>query len=510
MKHLLLIFLIVLFSCEKFEPATPVDGIILVFVSPDPDKAFEPGQNIEFEANVADEVVDIRKLKLRWISDVDGVLTTQNIPADGVCKYSSDNLSHDRHIITCEVFNEDNAIFSKSITIYNAIALTATATIHQVSVSWSTANVSDFISYKLYRSDNPFGIAAESNLILENTDVNATSFDDKTAILGKQVYYHVTVQRQGGLNFKSPSVPVIPGEPLVLNYPIKKVITDSVRNFAYAIIDPGNFSENRTGYGLTIIDLNDLSEKKRILTTLRFADLDMDPEGKYLFVGGDNTIHKIDLATLSVKQSITVNNRIQHLEVGSNNRLYYHVHYSASNYSNEFRIVDLLNKTELQHQYTGGIGNWGFYMGDCEIDATNNTIFHVSTLSSATLSKFTTTADIFSNLVNKDPNGYAEKLIYRNGLLFWDESVFDSDLNLLAGFENPPGSPVHIVDASPNGKLMLGFEHVFDVTTQSIKNAIPASYNFGSFIKNNDMVLIKVDNPNSRDYTSTIYYYRLP
>ena len=83
---------------------------VVVITSPDDGDIFKAGEEIEFEAIVADVEDAADSLDIVWESDVDGVLSTGAADADGTVGFSTDGLSVGEHIITITVTDTDGNV----------------------------------------------------------------------------------------------------------------------------------------------------------------------------------------------------------------------------------------------------------------------------------------------------------------------------------------------------------------------------------------------------------------
>ncbi|MEO7990834.1 MAG: hypothetical protein ABI663_14905 [Chryseolinea sp.] len=508
-KILFLLVTMLVFGCteEPKKEFTSLSEISVDIISLFNNKPFVPGELIDFQGIVNTGVPnDLTKLKSRWISDKDGVLIEQNVKENGTSFFSTNSLSKNVHEITFEVRNEIGSILIKKIVIFNAIKLTISKeNNYSVTVRWSSMPVSDFHSYKLYRS-SPFNGMPDPPLIAEITDFADSIFVDTTAILGQPNYYQVYVDRTSNIDFCSRAVSTVPGEFVTVDYPLLKIVADNKRNYFYGIVAPPTmYYQNKTGYGVVFVNTETLSVEKRILDTVRFTDFDIDPSGDYLYLCANDKIYKVSLATQELIEIIPLLNAVRLLEIGSNSRLYYHVAPAGKNIY-QFRIVDLSTGTELSYKYVGDPAYWSFEGGDFEVDDSDNTIFHGGQF----LTRFSAADDEFSSPKQVQAgDGYYDNMIYRNGFIFWNYGLYDKELNFLGYFANAHGKE-NIYDASPNGTLAIGSNNLYSASTRTILKEIPMSfYQRAVFLNSKRLALVSTE-MNSIDetvYHSTIYVY---
>jgi hypothetical protein len=486
----------VLISCDQEDVRISLDGM---YVNIDlPQRNESVGGRVEFLGLLhADTLKDITQLRGRWISDKDGILFEHPMEKNGRSNFTTDKLSRNIHEITFEVSNGHGISVQETITIQNVIHLTANGTGYSNRLEWTVPG-GNIKNLKLYRSTHSLQLKQDLP-ILRSADLSQLSFMDSTALLNDTRYYQLEAEFDGHV-INSNIASARAGIGLGMDYPLMKLVFDEKRNYAYGIVSPGSGNENQTGYGLVFINTTNPKVEKRILENIRFNDLDIDPQGDRLYVSQRNRkIYIIDLDTKEVAGTIDLQNYIRKLEVGSNNRLYFHVELAANN-NYEFRIVDLVTKTELPFKYSGNAGG-SFHRGDMDLDNSTNTIYFSGP------AKITTSFDIFSDMVGDDCCEAGESVVFRNGKVFVKHQLFNKDLVFLGNFIGKNGHEEHIYDCNADGTLAVGWYDLFNVSDRSIRKSIPAHYDQALFLNNNRLMLVDNSNPEYQRYRSIVYIY---
>jgi len=494
----LMFFLIALGSCEREDIGLSLEGMFVTISKPMNNEG--TGDTIQFVGvlHADDTLKDVTQLRARWISDKDGIFFEQSLDKKGFSTFSTDKLSQDIHEITFEVSNGFGATVQTKITIQNVIHLRANGTGYSNQLEW-TIGEGNLKNFKLYRSTHPLQLK-EKLPILTMTGAGQTSFSDTTALLNDVHYYQLEAEFDGGVIHSNVAYSR-GGFGLALTYPLMKVVFDAKRNYAYGIVSPeSGYDDNQSGYGLVFINTATLKVEKRILDNIRFNDLDIDPQGNRLYLSQRNKrIYSVDLDTKDVVETIDLENFIRKLEVGSNNRLYFHVEL-ASNNNYEFRIVDLVTKKELPFKYSGNAGG-SFYRGDIDLDISDNTLYFSGP------AKVTTSFDIFSDMVGVDCCDTGESVIFRNGNVFVKHQLFDKDLVFQGNFLGKNSNEEQIYDCNAEGTLAVGWDHLFNVSDRTIRKSIPAYFDKAIFLDDNRLMLVVNSNPGYQSYNSVVYIY---
>ena len=91
-------------------------GPTIVISSPSDGEVFEEGEQITFYATISDDADPISMLQLEWLSDVDGSLDDE--PADdNEIRFTIDDLSPGRHVISLEAVDTEGEISSSTVMI---------------------------------------------------------------------------------------------------------------------------------------------------------------------------------------------------------------------------------------------------------------------------------------------------------------------------------------------------------------------------------------------------------
>lgn len=506
-----LIFLV--FSCEKDESVTiDLDTVSVRIISPSNQHTMGPNDSITFVGQVnIEESNNYSGLKVVWESDMDGVLHEGGIDANGTTVVSNQKLSQNIHHLRLYIYNSENETIYDEVLVYNAIWL------YQIDhgnnhskIFWSKSEDNDFDAYELYRSYNKNDIK-NGFLVYTTTDIKDTTFLDTEAILGRKHFYKAFIRRKKnaptylGSNKDS----IIPGDFIKLNYPLYKVIKDPNRNYAYGIINTESiYKSNNTGYGLVFINTEKMEVEKRILEDVRFTDLDISPSGVNLYLcSRSNVVHRINLNSQDLESTHNIDLSAHKIEVGTD-RLYTHITPPTSG-STEFRIHDLTSNSSIEYSTTIPDAYSSFSHGDFEMGE-NGILFHGgSNSSNSELSKISTENDIFSLSNQWSSGNYQQPLIILNhNKLYWNHYLLDTELNILGEFLDN-GEDINIQAVSPNGYLALGWSRIFETQNRTITKKIPVYYNIATFLKNNYLLLINNENPNSNENNSTLFFYKL-
>ncbi|MCB0497801.1 MAG: hypothetical protein KDC79_16790 [Cyclobacteriaceae bacterium] len=508
-NSIIALFLLSFFACDNHNPSplfTSLDSLYVHINTPKNGTILIPGDTAKFEATVyGDTLLPTKGLRAVWKSSIDGILYEGEINSDFKTLFETDGLSKNIHIVTLNIYNEIDSIISDDVLVYNIIKLdTFNRTDNSLSFKWSKVNLDSASGYNLYRSRDNYTIT-EDDLLFTTMNVNDTVYKDTTAIMGYEYHYQVRVLFNEDLRIPSNILFVRPGIYNDLDFPLLKIQVDRERDLIYGVVAPKDLNDELDEYGIAIIDGENLQILHRILNSERLVDIDISPDNKYLFAATRNRIFKIDLNNLNEVSSMTVNNPINGIEVGKNNRLYYHIfpgQYCSCD--SEFRIVDTENNKVLPFITEIGAAYADYYKGEFTIDPETNTVYHGNDLSSPTLVKFSTNNDIFSDQIRKGGWSNTSKYIfYNNGKVFWDYALYDSNLERIGTFTKN-GNEVTILDASPDGTLALGWGGLFKIIDQSHYKNVPVPTERAKFINNHRLIIY------SNNYSkpqSVIYRY---
>jgi Icc-related predicted phosphoesterase len=513
--YLIIALVITIVSCKKEEDLLSQDELTVKITEPTNHEPLGINQGLTFKGVVSGIVsssTDLTLLNAQWISGKDGLIFESNLNGLGITTFTTTELSKNIHQITLNVTKLDGSIISDNINIYNAIKLLPIEkTNNSSTLTWCSIQDSNFQSFELYRSTSESSILQNTPIYVTN-NIQDSTFVDTTAILGQEYFYKVFLNRTSATpailesNFQS----IVAGEFIDTDYPILKILSDNARNYAYAIVNTRtNGYTNPTGYGLAFINLNNFEIDSRILQNVRFSDIDIDPSGNYLYAcSRSSTIHKINLNTKTLESTFTVSNSAHKIEVGTNNKLYYHITPPTSG-STEFRIYDLSNYLNTPFSTTIPAAYSSFSHGDFEIDPNNNLFHGGSNSTSPRISKIGTTNNTFS-LTNQLVGNSSSRVrtIFNNNKIYWNYRVYDIDLNPIGMFQGNFGNE-NICDVSPNGNCALGWSNLFNSNNQTILKNIPANYESGVFTNNNQLLIYQNYNPLFQQYESKIYLYNL-
>lgn len=483
--------------------------------SPNNEDTLTPGTMINFTGSVTGiDSMNEDSFTAIWSSNIDGVLHEESISNSKISPFSTSELSHTTHRIRLTVSNSAGEEKFDEITIYNSIRIYEIVNeSNRATISWSKANPEDFLSYRLFRSRYE-NVSTQGNaeLIYTTQNLQDTVFVDITATLGERHYYKVLFESKAlapdmiASNVKS----VVNGVSVQTDLPIYKMVSDSNRDYVYALVNTNSIYEsNASGYGLLFINTATREVEGRILTSTRFTDLSIDPTGNSLYLcSRSNQIHQINLDTQEPERIFNMAFPAHKIEVGNNQRLYYHITPPTSG-ATQFRIYDLENGTDIPYQSTMTAAYSSFRHGDFELGE-NNTIYHgESNSSNSNLSEITTTNDVFSLENQWDSNDYMlPSIILRDGTLFWNHLILDTSFNQIGSFILN-NQERNIQAVSPNGEKALTSGTLFHSSNQSVIKSIPAYFETSTFINDNEIIFAKSVNVIGNTFESTIFFYDL-
>lgn len=509
-----LLFIILFFSCSENDQETisDINSLSVKIITPTNAQTITPNNQLEFRGQItAISSLNFSRLKAVWSSDASGILNEGSINKDGETKFTLSGLSKNIHTIRLNIYNEIDDVVYDEIVIYNSIWLYPISDKKNTSsISWSKAEDSNFNGYDLYRSFNKNKIKnREEELIYSTNNLSDTIYIDDKALLGNNYYYRVYLKRKTispvyvGSNIDSITL----GDFKKLDFPISKIIRDADRNFAYGLVNIDNiYSTNSSGYGLVFINL-ETKEVSRILQNNRFTDLDIDASGNYLYLcSRSNLIHKVNLTTKQLESSFSIGSSAHKIEVGNNNKLYYH-NTPPSSGSTRFRIYDLANNKDITYSTTIPAAYQTFSHGDFELDANQNIFHGESNSSSAMLSKISTDNNTFSIAEQWDSGRYKlDQILLNNNKIYWNYEVFDSNLNRLGIFKDE-NENINIETVSPNGNLALGYARLFSTNNFTITKEIAIRYSIATFTENNQILFVNNEELIGNENISTLFFY---
>src|SRR5690606_436402 len=403
-----------------------------VFENPDSSKLFRGNINISYGNNSTQ--LNISDIEVIWRSNIDGILFQGN-PNDNLQSEINASLSKEVHTIYFEAsVPSENLTVKDSIILSNNIKLTTINTGKSVKLNWTQYEGNDFVSYSIYKEDfEPIAEIQDINT-LEYEDVELPSFIE-------DFEYQVIVNTSDnydhpiGSNIES----MHPGIFIEFPYYVFKLIKDPIRSKIYAIVRPQSNNDESDKYGILIIDTNTFEINSHILQDDRFADLDISPDGQYLFLCQERVekITKLNLDTIQAITFVTDTNEwgIHKIEVGNNNVLYCHRDPPASG-DTQFWIYNGNNGSLINGP------TYGLSHGDIELNNANNTIYAgESNTSNGRMYKLAVDGSSISFDSNYPiwPDGVSYPYPFillsdDNQNIFWEHFQLDLDLNVIRTF----------------------------------------------------------------------------
>jgi len=475
-----------------------------VFENPDSSKLFRGNINISYGNNSTQ--LNISDIEVIWRSNIDGILFQGN-PNDNLQSEINASLSKEVHTIYFEAsVPSENLTVKDSIILSNNIKLTTINTGKSVKLNWTQYEGNDFVSYSIYKEDfEPIAEIQDINT-LEYEDVELPSFIE-------DFEYQVIVNTSDnydhpiGSNIES----MHPGIFIEFPYYVFKLIKDPIRSKIYAIVRPQSNNDESDKYGILIIDTNTFEINSHILQDDRFADLDISPDGQYLFLCQERVekITKLNLDTLEATTFVTDTNEwgIHKIEVGNNNVLYCHRDPPTSG-DTQFWIYNGNNGSLINGP------TYGLSHGDIELNNANNTIYAgESNTSNGRMYKLAVDGSSISFDSNYPiwPDGVSYPYPFillsdDNQNIFWEHFQLDLDLNVIRTFD------ADIKACSPNNIYLSDFDKLYNFNDMSVVceyPELPPTENTSMvFMDDNTLIFCRAynTNVNQEEYT---YFFKL-
>jgi hypothetical protein len=481
------------------------NGIRGVFENPADQKIFKGKINLSDTLIVANTA-----LKIKWRSNIDGELFV-GIPNAKFESNFTTSLSKGLHKIYFEVYLGDNpTVMQKdSITISNVVKLEATPYKGRImKLNWSKYEGTDFVSYLIYNDSN--------TPLAEIKDINTIQYDySEIYELSKKHNYQVVVKTNSPAlineTLGSNIVTKITGDFISFPYFVRKMVKDPTRPKLYAIATPQDLDETPDKYGIVIINTDTFTIESHILTSTRFTDLSVSPDGQYLYLTQRHVdlITKVNLNTFSSSTIYTHTGGMgfENIEAAKSNLLYGF----AYNNTSYMQIINAQTGA-----YT--VASYGYSQGDMRYNsATDNLYLGESNTSDGNLYKINP-----SNFQNSIYN-LTQYPLYPGGIgypfpsvtisddmkyIFWDKFQLDTNLSLVRKFDTV------IRACSPSNKYLSDWGKVYDYTTMNTMFAFPSFGNYEYyrsdtyFIDDNTIITNKTYDPNDGS-PSYSYFFRI-
>lgn len=446
------------------------NGVQGVYEIPSTQKSFTG--KIEFleTANVSPN-----QLIVKWISDIDGELFVEH-PNNNWESTFTTTLSKGLHTISFEVYLGNNAelLQKDTIIISNVIELEATPHLGRImKLNWTKYEGSDFVSYLVYHDDN--------NPIAEITDSNTLQYDyPDTHSLTDPHPYQIVVKTSNpnwsNQTLGSNIVTKKTGDFLSIPYYIKKMVKDPVRNRLYAICTPNDLDEIPDKYGVIVINTDTFTVQDHILTTTRFTDLSVAPDGQFMYLTQRHVdkITKVNLNTFASNTitTYTGGNGFNNIEAGNNNLLYANVHQNSEN----FQLINALNGS-----YTEALNS--FYLGDMRYNSANDNLYYGELTSSGQIFKLNPSNIATGTYLTLPqfpafPGGvtypYPLVTVSDDGNhIFWDEYHLGPNLNVIRSFNE-----IYIHACSPSNQYLSDLNKLYDFNTMAVILNYPSFGNY--------------------------------
>lgn len=301
---------------------------IVNFVFPADGSEIDISAPAEFSATISDNSDSPQNISLEWISNLDGLLSTQSASSNGVASITVDNLSEGDHNIQIKATDSDGFIGGAVINISvkdipNSVILSpleGAAT--GIQLDWTVSDEPDFSNYKVYRSLNNNSNFEVIEII---NDVNTTTYFDNNVSIGQNYFYQIGVNfSTGDERFSNTQFLPFEGVSIYVGTQIEKMIVDPVRPLIYAL--------DKVNNSLLFIDTDEGVLEKTIAVGSSPTDLDMSLDGQKLYIAnfGSTQINVVDLNTQEIDFNFFVDTDVgtwdgnpYRIAVLSDNRLAY-------------------------------------------------------------------------------------------------------------------------------------------------------------------------------------------
>lgn len=442
------------------------NGVYGVYAIPSDQKDFKG--KIELLNNL---LLSPDQLTVKWISDLDGELLVAQ-PNAAFESIFSTTLSKGLHTISFEVYlgNNPELLQKDSIIISNLIELEATPQLGRLmKLNWSKYEGADFVSYLIYHdSFQP---------IAEITDINTLEFDfPETHSLFEPHPYQIVVKtshpnwvnQTPGSNIVS----AVTGDFLRIPYYIKKMVKDPIRNRLYVICSPNDLDEVADKYGVIVINTDTFTVENHLLTTTRFTDVAVAPDGQFMYLTQRHVdkIIKVNLNTY-INNFITTHtsgNGFNNIEAGNNNLLYANVHQD----SEKFQLINALNGSYTE-------SNNSFYFSEMRYNSANDNLYYGQSTSSGRIFKLNSsniatgtylTLPQFPDFPGGVSYPYPNVTVSDDGNhIFWDEYHLNANLSVVRSFND-----IYIHACSPSNQYVSDLYKLYDFETMSTIFSYPS------------------------------------
>lgn len=432
-----------------------------------------PSDQKNFKAKIGlngDLGVSPSNLIVKWISNIDGELFVGN-PNDNFESTFTTVLSKGLHTISFEVYlgNNPELLQKDTIVISNVIKLEATPQLGRfLRLNWTKYEGNDFVSYLIYRDGN--------QPIAEINDINTLQYDYTQNYFLTETFPYQIVVKTSNPNWQNETlgsniVSKAAGDFLSIPYYIRKMVKDPIRHKLYAICSPRDLDEEADKYGIIIINTDTFTIENHILTTKRFTDVSVTPDGQFMYL----TQRHVDAITKVNLNNYTYNGILTHtsgygfdnIEAGNNNLLYANVYNDTDN----FQIINAVTGSYTESYYN-------FNFGEMRYNHSNDNLYLGENTSSSRLFKLNTSnipTGTYLTLPQfpEFPGGVAYPFpvvtISDNGNhIFWDEYQLDTNLNMVRQFNN-----IYIHACSPSNQYLSDLNKIYDFNTMNTVMTYP-------------------------------------
>ena len=218
-------------------------GPIIEILSPSQPAEFSEGEEITFSANVEDDETAQQDIKIKWESDLDGVLNMNPPNMNGLTTFSTNSLSKGFHQITITAvdldgFNSSASIQLSTLAPKSIILLEPVKNNGTVSLEWTEYPDTDFLRYEIFRIN---GNCTEQNeeLLATISNKSTTNFIDELPPFEFQVCYFIKVINIENYSRSSNQESVDSPNGHIFNFEADDMLKHPTENYIYIIDQEG-------------------------------------------------------------------------------------------------------------------------------------------------------------------------------------------------------------------------------------------------------------------------------
>lgn len=375
-------------------------------------------------------------------------------------------------------------------------------------MNWTKYEGNDFVSYLVYGEDSKY--------ITEINNINTLTYEcPETKSLIKEQKYQIVVKTNKSDNsiLGSNILGKMSGDFIEFPYYISKMVKDNQRSKIYAMASPRSKYDSADKYGLLIIDSKTFKIESHILTDIRFSDLDLSPDNRYLYLTQNyiEKLTKIDLTSMSVTSFPTSTNGwgFHKVEAGNDNVVFCHITPPTSG-STGINVINGTNGNPISTSYNA------YRHGDIEFNSKNGKLYMGESNTSAG-------AIYCSTYINQDLKIENNYPVFPDSVLFPDPFLFISDDNESVFWENYQLSlslkvkrtfNTKMIASSPANLYLSDIGKVYDYNNLSVIFSYPPfppndETKSTIFLDDNTIITCKTHQPNTVGEPAQTYFFKM-